>query len=199
MKILRVRLQNLNSLIGEHELDLSRQPFIDDGLFAIVGKTGAGKTTLLDAITLGLYGKMARYQSDSPDFGMNRSSAQCYAEVEFVTSRGRFSSRWERKRARGQLEGDLQPVKRYVYNEEGEPIAEKIREVDDKIVELTGLDYERFLRAQCWHRVSLISFCRQNRKKDRNFWKKSPALQFTRILAGYVSKRPGMREMKLSN
>lgn len=147
MKILRVRLQNLNSLIGEHELDLSRQPFIDDGLFAIVGKTGAGKTTLLDAITLGLYGKMARYQSDSPDFGMNRSSAQCYAEVEFVTSRGRFSSRWERKRARGQLEGDLQPVKRYVYNEEGEPIAEKIREVDDKIVELTGLDYERFLRS----------------------------------------------------
>ena len=90
MKILRVRLQNLNSLIGEHELDLSRQPFIDDGLFAIVGKTGAGKTTLLDAITLGLYGKMARYQSDSPDFGMNRSSAQCYAEVEFVTSRGDF-------------------------------------------------------------------------------------------------------------
>ncbi len=147
MKILRVRLQNLNALIGEHELDLSKQPFIDDGLFAIVGKTGAGKTTLLDAITLGLYGKMARYQNDSPDFGMNRSSAQCYAEVEFVTSRGRFSSRWERKRARGKLDGDLQPVKRYVYNEEGVPIAEKIREVDDKIVELTGLDYERFLRS----------------------------------------------------
>ena len=34
-----------------------------------------------------------------------------------------------------------------MYNEEGEPIAEKIREVDDKIVELTGLDYERFLRS----------------------------------------------------
>ena len=142
MKILRIRLKNLNSFKGEHELNLCEEPLQSAGLFAIVGNTGAGKTTLLDAITLALYGKMARYRgSVSP---MNRGSADCSAEVEFETRSGRFRASWSQKKSGGKHEF-ASPV-RFVYDAEGNPIAEQIRTADAKIEELTGLDYTRFLR-----------------------------------------------------
>ena len=50
MKILSLRLKNLNSLKGEWKIDFTAEPFASNGLFAITGATGAGKTTLLDAI-----------------------------------------------------------------------------------------------------------------------------------------------------
>lgn len=142
MKILRLRLKNLNSFKGEHELNLCEEPFQSAGLFAIVGNTGAGKTSLLDAITLALYGKMARYQQfESP---MNRGCSDCSAEVEFETGLGIFRATWSQKKSGGKHEF-ASPV-RFVYDAEGNPIAEKIRPANDKIEELTGLDYTRFLR-----------------------------------------------------
>lgn len=52
MKILSLRLKNLNSLKGGWKVDFTAEPFVSNGLFAITGPTGAGKTTLLDAICL---------------------------------------------------------------------------------------------------------------------------------------------------
>ncbi len=52
MKILSLRLKNLNSLKGEWKIDLLPSRLPANGLFAITGATGAGKTTLLDAICL---------------------------------------------------------------------------------------------------------------------------------------------------
>ena len=52
MKILSLRLKNLNALKGEWQIDFRQPAFADNGLFAITGPTGAGKSTLLDAICL---------------------------------------------------------------------------------------------------------------------------------------------------
>ncbi len=54
MRILQVRFKNLNSLVGEWQIDLTHPAFRSDGIFAITGPTGAGKTTILDAICLAL-------------------------------------------------------------------------------------------------------------------------------------------------
>ncbi|MCS6056143.1 AAA family ATPase [Klebsiella variicola subsp. variicola] len=43
MKILSLRLKNLNSLKGEWKIDFTAEPFVSNGLFAITGATGAGK------------------------------------------------------------------------------------------------------------------------------------------------------------
>lgn len=148
MKILRIRLKNLNSLKGEHCIDLTAEPLASAGLFAITGPTGAGKSTLLDAITLALYGKAARYGNESnPEHMMSRHCGECSAEVEFEVPSGVFRAVWERHRAKNRPDGALQPPKRYIYDCRGEPLAQQIREAETKIEELLGLNYDRFLRS----------------------------------------------------
>ena len=50
MKILSLRLKNLNSIKGEFTIDFTAAPFKGNGLFAITGPTGAGKTTLISLL-----------------------------------------------------------------------------------------------------------------------------------------------------
>jgi len=148
MKILRIRLSNLNSLKGTHELDLTAEPLASAGLFAITGPTGAGKSTLLDAVTLAFYGKAARYGNESnPEHVMSRHCGECSAEVEFEVPSGTYRAVWERHRAGKKAAGKLQQPKRYIYDAAGEPLAQQIREAEQKIEDLLGLNYDRFLRS----------------------------------------------------
>lgn len=149
MKILKIRLNNLNSLRGEHILDLGAEPLHSAGLFVITGLTGAGKTTLLDAVTLALYGKAVRYGNvANPENVMTRHCGECSAEVEFSVGSKFYRAVWERHRALKKADGKLQPPKRHIYDAEtGEPLAQKITEAEQKIEEVIGLDYDRFLRS----------------------------------------------------
>ena len=145
MKILRLKLLNLNSLQGANAVDFTLPPLANSGLFAITGPTGAGKSTLLDAITLALYGRAARYgTAPNPEAMMSRHTGECSAEVEFSCAAGTFRSVWQLQRARKKSDGKLQPAKRRIIALPAETIiAESIKDADAKILELTGLDYDR--------------------------------------------------------
>lgn len=148
MKILRIRVKNLNSLKGEHLVDLTKEPLAGAGLFAITGPTGAGKSTLLDAITLALFGRAARYGNESnPEHVMSRHCGECSAEVEFEVPSGMFRAVWERRRAFNKADGKLQQPTRYIYDSDGQPLAQQIREAEVIIENLLGLNYDRFLRS----------------------------------------------------
>jgi exonuclease SbcC len=149
MKILKITFQNLNSLKGEHSIDLEKGLLGEAGIFSITGPTGAGKSTILDAITLALFGKAARYEKEAnPGEMMTRGTGECSAEVLFECSKGRYSSKWTRARSRKKPDGKLQNPKREVAKaESGEILAEKLKEADLLIESLTGLDYHRFLRS----------------------------------------------------
>ena len=149
MKILKLSFKNLNSLRGSFSIDFENGPLAEAGLFAITGPTGAGKTTILDAITLGLFGKAARYDNDrgSPEDVMSRGTGECFAEVTFGCNSGVYVARWDLTRARKKADGKVQGAKRQLATVEGTILEEKIRQVDERVVSLTGLDYGRFLRS----------------------------------------------------
>jgi exonuclease SbcC len=148
MRLLAVRLQNLNSLSGAHEVRFDEGALSTAGVFLITGPTGAGKSTLLDAMTLALYGRAARYGNDKADEMMSRHTAECLAEVDFETKGEKLRATWRLRRARGKADGKLQPVERRLANAAtGEILAEKSAEMDRLIEERTGLDAQRFLRS----------------------------------------------------
>ncbi|TVR66383.1 MAG: hypothetical protein EA427_16200 [Spirochaetaceae bacterium] len=148
MRILRISLENLNSLRGRHSLDFTAEPLAGAGLFAITGPTGAGKSTILDAVTLALYGRAARYgKTSNPEEMMSTHSTHCRAEVEFEVASGFYRAEWELRRARNRSDGKVQPAQRAIYDSGGVPLTQQIRDTEMMIESLIGLNYERFLRS----------------------------------------------------
>ena len=150
MKILQLRFANLNSLTGEWQIDFTDPAFAVDGIFAITGPTGAGKSTILDAICLALYGRtprLARISMNSNEI-MSRQTGECFAEVTFATAHGRFRCHWSQHRSRRKPDGQLQQPKQEIARADtGEILATRLRDVDERVVRVTGMDFERFTRS----------------------------------------------------
>lgn len=150
MKILSLRLKNLNSLKGEWKIDFTGEPFAGNGLFAITGPTGAGKTTLLDAICLALYHRTPRMSSVSATVNelMTRHTADCLAEVEFEVKGVGYRAFWSQRRARDKVDGGLQaPKVELARIADGEILTDKINDKLRQTESLTGLDFERFTKS----------------------------------------------------
>ncbi|MEI2416566.1 AAA family ATPase [Orrella sp. JC864] len=150
MRILQIRLKNLNSLAGEWQVDLTHPAYAADGIFAITGPTGAGKTTLLDAICLALYGRTPRLPkvAKSGNEIMSRQTGECFAEVTFETPAGRYRCHWSQHRARRKPDGELQPPRHEIANaDSGEIFQARLRGVAEQIEAVTGMDFERFTRS----------------------------------------------------
>ena len=145
MRLLAVRLQNLNSLSGVHEVRFDVAPLSGVGVFLITGPTGAGKSTLLDAMTLALYGRAARYGNEKADEMMSRHTMECFAEVDFETGGRALRATWRLGKTKT---GNLKPVQRSLAEVgSGRILADKGREMDAMVEALTGLDGQRFLRS----------------------------------------------------
>ncbi|WP_207887761.1 AAA family ATPase [Pseudomonas sp. 30_B] len=169
MRILSLRLKNLNSLKGEWKIDFTAEPFAGNGLFAITGPTGAGKTTLLDAICLALYHRTPRMSvlSQSGNELMTRHTADCLAEVEFEVKGQPYRAFWSQRRARDKAEGALQAPKVELVridraSGEGEILTDKINDKLKQTETLTGLDFERFTKSMLLAQGGFAAFLEAN-------------------------------------
>lgn len=150
MRILALRLRNLNSLAGSWAVDFTAPEYAASGIFAITGPTGAGKSTLLDAICLALFARTPRlgHISKGSNEIMSRRAGDCFAEVEFATRQGMFRCHWAQHRARRSPGGELQaPRHEMVDAESGKVVESRSKEVVRLVEQVTGMDYDRFTRS----------------------------------------------------
>lgn len=165
MKILSLRLMNLNSLKGDWKIDFTAPKFAENGLFAITGDTGAGKTTLLDAICLALYHKTPRQDSitQSTNEVMTRGTGECLAEVEFEVKDKQYRAYWHQKRARKQPDGNLQPAQcELVEVSSGTVLDTHLNRKIAKVASITGLDFDRFTRSMLLSQGNFAAFLNAN-------------------------------------
>ncbi len=154
MKLLSIRLKNLNSLKGEVFLSFEEAPLKNCGLFLITGSTGAGKSTILDAITLALFGEVPRFQ----DMGgtqkeqkiVTHGATDAFSEVTFESRGKAYRAKWSIGKTRtGSFRNSKRELVELAENREsGQPLATKKKDVDNQVeVLLNGLNFKRFIRS----------------------------------------------------
>lgn len=164
MRILAIRGQNLASLAGKFELDLTCEPLASSGFFAITGPTGAGKSTILDALCLALYGSFPRvsvnHQETAPDPSgeplsvkdsraiLRRGAGAGFAEVDFVGQDDvRYRARWSVSRSRQKADGRPRPEERLLTRlDDQQAVATGKSDVRQAVEERTGLTFDQFRR-----------------------------------------------------
>lgn len=151
MRPLYLKMQAFGSFMDE-EIDFET---IGSGLFLITGDTGAGKTTIFDAITFALYGEtsggvksgsMMRSQY-APD-GLLTEVRLTFAirGENYTIIRRPLQPNWKKDKKTGcyeRLKTDLQPKAQLILPDDTE-FPGKLKEVNQKIEELTGLTHAQF-------------------------------------------------------
>lgn len=163
MKILNLKFKNINSLIGDNEIDFTKPVFVNEGLFAITGKTGAGKSSILDAISLAFYGKTPRVDiSGSENAVMTKGEKDCFAEITFEVAGKIWKSSWKQERTRT---GTLKPVNRQIADFENKIIADQVRVCDAEIVKIIGLTFEQFTKVILLAQGSFAAFLQADKNE----------------------------------
>lgn len=139
MRPIELSLRDFRSYSGEHKFD-----FRDRRLIAIVGPTGAGKSTILDAITFALYASTPRTGKRNSSSLINQRAVEAMVRLRFEAD----GAEWEATRSIRRKGGNQYALSRYDANS-AEPAERLImaEDVNKKVKELLGLDYDAFTRS----------------------------------------------------
>jgi exonuclease SbcC len=201
MKITKITVQNINSLRGTFMIDFKSNPLANTGIFAITGDTGAGKTTLLDAMTLAMYGKVHR--NDKKEEVMSFGTAECLAEVEFEVKQQLFRAKWAMQRAKQKNGGYQLKVFREISkfnpdDDKFEVLNQGLREANENIVEITGLDFDRFCRSVLLAQGNFAAFLHADERERSDLLERMTGTEIYSQLskAAYEKAKEELTEVK---
>ncbi len=155
MKIVKIELQNINSLKSKTPIviDFEDPIFQDVGLYAITGVTGAGKTTILDAITIALYQEVPRFNKSNIKAGLvdvvSYGATEAMSRVTFTNKNQRYEAQWSIRltsKTGKKLTTPDETVRLKNLDSE-EILAEKKKEFKVAIGDVMQLSYSQFLRS----------------------------------------------------
>lgn len=151
MKPLNLKLKAFGPYLQPQEVDFSS--LFDSGLFLMCGDTGSGKTVILDAIVFALYGKSSGGdRGDISEMRCKMADDKAITEVEYIFElkgkQYKFTRTLQiRTKRNGEKEMKSQQNVLFLNNEmQFEPFFQnpKIKDVEQKAVELLGLTHEQF-------------------------------------------------------
>lgn len=157
MKILQLKLKNIQSLAGEHLIPFGSATFTQHGIFLICGPTGSGKTTILDAICMALYesaprmGKLSVADIDGQGMLVTRNALHAFTELEYEMGGGnRYKSIWKAERTARSSSFGASHIKMELYQwvqNQWQLISDKKAEVIKNNESIIGLDFNQFRMA----------------------------------------------------
>ena len=165
MRLIELRLHNLNSLKGKWHIDFTDPAFVNEGIFAITGQTGAGKTTILDAICLALYSRTPRLGdiTGSTNEMMTQGCGECSAEVVIEIGDNQYRCSWYQHRAHKKAKGNLLPIKHEIMDVKSAKILEeKKSKTVSYIQQLIGMDFQQFTRSIMLAQGSFAAFLKSD-------------------------------------
>ncbi len=152
MKIINLTLTAFGPFKEKQLIDFTRLG--DESIFLITGPTGAGKTTIFDAICYGLYGKASGSDRDHDSLRSDFAATDEETEVELLfelkqtTYLIKRKPKQSRPKSRGEGLVDV-PATATLYqvtNDEEILMSSRIKDVNETIEQLIGLDYDQFLK-----------------------------------------------------
>ena len=151
MKPIYVKMSAFGSYAGEVTVDFGG---LDHGIFLITGDTGAGKTTIFDAICYALYdqtsggkrdGEMMRSQFASDDVRTYVEFKFSYKGDTYTVTRYPKQERISKRRNKdGEYTKTIDQAGVELIMPDGMPYRGKIKEINQKIVDIIGLDANQF-------------------------------------------------------
>ncbi|MCK5738830.1 hypothetical protein KAH55_06600, partial [bacterium] len=166
MKLLQLRLENINSIRQPVVLDFENGPLSEASLFGITGPTGAGKTTLLDALSVALYHKTPRLDgrdSKNPENLLSQGAQEGIAEVEFAANGQRYLAEWKVKR--GARSQKVSSSVKLLNMNTNQVLNEKKNQ--NPVPEILGLDFDAFRRAVLLAQGEFAAFLKANVEEKR--------------------------------
>ena len=165
MKIQRLHIFNIASIV-DATIDFTAQPLCDSDVYLITGDTGAGKTTILDSICLALFnntprlnkGKLTKVKNDidnltlkDPRRLMRRNTGEAMVELYFEAKGREFKVEWQvqrgkKKKASVAVDNVCRCFTNLSTNETLTSVGTKDAELQAKIHEVIGLDFDQFCR-----------------------------------------------------
>lgn len=149
MRPLKLTLSAFGPYAETTTLDFSRLG--ESGLYLITGDTGAGKTTLFDAIVYALYGSASGSDRNPKELASKYVEPDTPSYVDFTFSCGGAEYRVFRcvnkeGRQKVLIDGKNQLQEAVLFDEQGTPLASKVRDVTTQVETLLGLTKDQFVQ-----------------------------------------------------
>ncbi len=146
MRLLRLKLRNIASLRGDHDIDF-REIQQQSPLFAITGETGAGKSTILNCIGLALYGEVYKKNLNQPDV-VTLGEKDASIELSFQVKGKVYLADWRIRILRhdGRPFANAPTAQRMLYILDGEAMDSSRTPTSLSAAELLNLDFDQFCK-----------------------------------------------------
>ncbi len=205
MKILKIELQNINSLKSDKPIviDFESDAFKDIGLFAITGATGSGKTTILDAITIALYQNVPRFQKSKGTLldVVSYGAKKAFCRVTFENNQNIYEAFWGIKLATKTGKTLKNPKEEVALKNltDGKIIATQKRKMLEAVEEVTQLNYEQFLRSVMLAQGEFAAFLSAKASEKGKLLEQITGEEIYKRIGEQILSRRNLEEHKLND